>query len=35
MKKLLHSYWLEMQFSGNTVQKRGISVQKEEINQAF
>ena len=36
MKKFFHSEWLrEMQFSVNTMQNRGKSVQKEVTNQAF
>ena len=36
MKKILHFDWLrEMQFPGNTMQKRGNSVQKEVTNQVF
>ena len=35
-KKFLHSDWLrKMQFSVNTMQNRGNSVQKEVTNQAF
>ena len=36
MKKFLDCDWLrEMQFSGNTVQKKGNQVQKEVTNEAF